>query len=142
MAKRAFRAAAAALCVAAPAWAADLVVVAPGAVVVAEPTPLEWVRHVRPRVGRNTTVPVDGVLVPTIEWRRPVEVRVRTESGEPLTNRELRAVLDLAVICERGEVRDVADLLERNGTFVVEYDCAWLQGFEDRQPGDSFRSIR
>jgi hypothetical protein len=106
-------------------------VVAPGAVVVTEPTPLEWVRHVRPRIGRDTAVPVNGVLVPTIEWRRPVEVRVRTESGEPLTEEERRAVLDLAQVCDRGEVRDVSDLLERNGTYVVEYDCAWLQGFED-----------
>lgn len=99
----------------------------------AEPTPLEWVRHVRPRIGRSVAVPSNGVLVPTIEWRRPVEVRVRTESGEPLTDLERRAVRDLALVCDRGEVRDVADLLERNGTYVVEYDCAWLQGFEGRR---------
>jgi hypothetical protein len=131
MVKRAFASVAAALAWAAPVEAADFVVVAPGAVVVTEPTPLEWVRHVRPRIGRDTAVPVNGVLVPTIEWRRPVEVRVRTESGEPLTEEERRAVLDLAQVCDRGEVRDVSDLLERNGTYVVEYDCAWLQGFED-----------
>ena len=132
MAKRAFGAVVAVFCGAVPVGAADLVAVAPATVAVAEPTPLEWVRHVRPRVGRATTVPVNGVLVPTIEWRRPVEVRVRTESGEPLTDLERSAVRDLALVCDRGEVRDVADLLERNGTFVVEYDCAWLQGFEDR----------
>ena len=138
MVKRAF-AAVAVLAWAAPLGAADLVAVAPGTVVavvpgtavVAEPTPLEWVRHVRPRIGRDTAVPVNGVLVPTIEWRRPVEVRVRTESGEPLTEQERRAVLDLAQVCDRGEVVDVTDLLERNGTYVIEYDCAWLQGFED-----------
>ena len=113
-----------------------LVAVSPSTVVTAEPTPLEWVREVRPWIGHDTTVPVNGVLVPTIEWRRPVEVRVRTESGEPLTERERLAVRDLALVCDRGEVRDVSDLLERNGTFVVEYDCAWLQGFEDRSLSD------
>jgi hypothetical protein len=109
--------------------AADLVVVAPGAVVV-EPTPLEVVRHERPRIGRDTAVQVGAALVPTIEWRRPVEVRARTESGELLSELDRRAVRDLALVCDRGEVVGVEELLERNGTFVVEFDCAWLQGFE------------
>lgn len=142
MAKRATLAVMAAVCWGSVGGAADLVAVSPSAedfvaaspsvVALVEPTPLEWVRYVRPWIGRSTAVPVNGVLVPTIEWRRPVEVRVRTESGEPLTERERVAVRDLALVCDRGQVRDVTDLLERNGTFVVEYDCAWLQGFEER----------
>lgn len=122
-----------ALALAGPAAAADLVLVAPGATgVTPGPTPLEWVRHVRPRIGRDVVIPVSGATVRTIEWRRPVEVRVRSESGAELTAAERQAVLALAPVCDRGEARDVRDLLERNGTYVVEYDCAWLQGFEER----------
>ena len=95
-----------------------------------EPTPLEWLRYVRPKVGRDVAVVVDGQSVRTIEWRHPVEVRVRTESGAALTGPEQAAVLDLAQVCHRGEVRGVTGTTEFNDTFVVEYDCAWLQGYE------------
>lgn len=99
---------------------------------VAEPTPLEWLRYVRPRVGQDVSAVVDGRTVRTIEWRHPVEVRVRTESGAPLTGAEQDAVLDLALVCDRGEVRGATGSTEFNDTFVVEYDCAWLQGYESQ----------
>lgn len=133
--RRLFAGATAALAWAAPGGAADLVAVAPPAAVAvatAEPTPLEWVRYVHPRIGQATAVTLAGGAVPTIEWRRPVEVRVRTESGEPLSGPEQQAVRDLALVCDRGEVRDARTYTEFNGTFVVTYDCAWLQGFEGR----------
>ena len=95
-----------------------------------EPTPLEWLRYVRPKVGRDVAVVVDGQSVRTIEWRHPVEVRVRTESGAALTRPEQDAVLDLAQVCHRGVPRDVNATTEFNDTFVVEYDCTWLQGYE------------
>ena len=97
-----------------------------------EPTPLEWLRYVRPKVGRDVAVVVDGQSVRTIEWRHPVEVRVRTESGAALTRPEQDAVLDLAQVCHRGEPRDVNATTEFNDTFVVEYDCTWLQGYESQ----------
>jgi predicted sugar kinase len=96
------------------------------------PAPLEVVRHELPQVGRDTAVQLGGTVVPTIEWRRRVEVRARTESGEPLTEIDRQYVRDLALVCRRGEVAGVEELLERNGTFVVEFDCAWLQGLEGR----------
>lgn len=132
MIRRMFAGAAVALACAAPGGAADLVAVAPGAVAAGEPMPLEWVRHVRPRIGRATAVPAGGVAVRTIEWRRPVEVRVRTVSGAVLGAAGERAVRDRALVCDRGEVRDPATRTETNGTFVVTYDCAWLQGLEGR----------
>jgi hypothetical protein len=95
-----------------------------------QPALLEVVRHDRPRIGRDRVVQVGAAAVPTIEWRRPVEVRARTESGEPLSEADRRFVRDLALVCPRGEVLGVEELLERNGTFVVEFDCAWLQGLE------------
>ena len=95
-----------------------------------EPTPLEWLRYVRPKVGWDVAVVVDGQSVRTIEWRHPVEVRVRTESGAALTRPEQDAVLDLAQVCHRGVPRDVNATTEFNDTFVVEYDCTWLQGYE------------
>ena len=95
-----------------------------------EPTSLEWLRYVRPKVGRDVAVVVDGQSVRTIEWRHPVEVRVRTESGAALTRPEQDAVLDLAQVCHRGVPRDVNATTEFNDTFVVEYDCTWLQGYE------------
>jgi hypothetical protein len=98
----------------------------------AEPTPLEWLRYVRPKVGRDVVVPAtNGTSVRTIEWRHPVEVRVRTESGAALTGPEQAAIRQLALICDRGGVADVSTRTERNGTFVVEYGCVWLQGYED-----------
>jgi hypothetical protein len=98
-----------------------------------EPTPLEWLRYVRSKVGRNVVVPAtDGTVVRTIEWRHPVEVRVRTESGAALTPAEQVAVRDLALVCNRGEARDVSTRTELNGTFVVEYGCVRLQGVSDQ----------
>jgi hypothetical protein len=108
----------------------QMVVTPATTVSVAEPTPLEWLRYVRPKVGRDVAVVVDGQSVRTIEWRHPVEVRVRTESGVALTRPEQDAVLDLAQVCHRGEPRSVRATTEFNDTFVVEYDCTWLQGYE------------
>lgn len=97
-----------------------------------EPTPLEWLRYVRPEEGREVTVPVDGTWVRTIEWKRPVEVRVRTESGEPLSVAEKAAIRELALVCDRGEATAPDDRVVPNGTYVIEYDCTWLQGQEDQ----------
>jgi hypothetical protein len=110
--------------------AADL-----GAVSVVGTTPdgaadLELVIYEQPRIGRNAVVPVGGASVATIEWRRPVELRARTESGMPLTAGHRAEVLEIAQACERGSPRDVAERTERSGTYVVELDCVWLQGFE------------
>lgn len=119
------------------AGAADLLVVAPGAVpgavpgVVVLPTPLEWLRYVRPQVGRDVVVPTTaGATVATIEWWQPVEVRVRTESGLALSEPEKAAILAEALTCRRGEPADARTYVERNGTYVIEYRCAWLQGSE------------
>ncbi len=127
----------AALAWAAPVAAADLVGVAPVAVVVAGPgtvavraTPLEGVREIYPRIGRNVVANVNGAAVPTIEWRNPVELRVRTFSGVPLTEGERAGVRALADECLRGAPRLVSERTEANDTFVVRYDCVWLQGFE------------
>lgn len=103
-----------------------------GTIVIVEPTALEWLRYVHPRVGRNVVVAGAGVRVPAIEWRHPVEVRVRTESGAALTEPERAAIRDLALVCRRGDVRNATEHTEMNGTFVIEYDCAWLQGFDGR----------
>ena len=117
-----------------PVGAADLGSdgVATQASVVATPTPLEWLRYMHPREGRNVTIAGNGTSIPSIEWRYPVEVRVRTESGAALPDRERAAIRDLALVCDRGEVRDVTERTEPNGTYVVEYGCAWLQGFDRR----------
>jgi hypothetical protein len=80
-------------------------------------------------MGRNVAVPTTtGGVLRTIEWHRDVEVRVRTETGMPLTAGERAGVLGLLQYCDRGDVRSPTERVERNGTFVVEYDCAWLQG--------------
>ena len=92
------------------------------------PTPLEWLRYVGPQVGRNVTAQVDGVLRPTIEWHRDIQVRVRTESGALLTPAEQDSVQSQALVCGRGEVRGPTRRVEPNGTLVIDYDCAWLQG--------------
>jgi hypothetical protein len=103
------------------------------AVATVEPTPLEWLRYIRPREGRDVVVPVvGGGSVQTIEWWRPVEVRVRTESGAALTERERAAIRAEAIRCRRGEPAVTEERTESNGTFVIEYRCAWLQGFEDQ----------
>lgn len=91
---------------------------------------LEYVRYVQPRIGRSAVVPVGGTSVATIEWRRPVELRARTETGGPLTSADRVAALELAQACERGAPRDIVERTERSGTYVVELDCVWLQGFE------------
>ncbi len=118
-----------------PAGAADLTageslpvaLVGPGAGST-EPTPLEWRRHVMPWRGQRVTVLVNGVPVPDIEWRSRNEVRVRTESGAPLTEVERQAIRSQALVCQRGELRDPIERIELNGTLVLEYDCARLQG--------------
>jgi hypothetical protein len=127
----------AALAWATPLAAADLVGVAPVAVVVAGPgtvavraTPLEGVRETYPRIGRNVLANLNGAAVPTIEWRNPVEVRVRTFSGISLSEGERAGVRALADECLRGAPRLVSERTETNGTFVVRYDCVWLQGYE------------
>jgi hypothetical protein len=98
-----------------------------------EPTSLEWLRYVYPKIGRNVVVPTTtGTSVRTIEWRHPVEVRVRTESGAALTGPEQAAIRDLALVCDRGRVREVSTRTEMNGTFVVNYGCVWLQGYDDQ----------
>lgn len=137
MTQRMVGALAAALAWAAPAGAADIMGIAPVRVVAADPgtvalraTPLEGVREVYPRVGRNVVANLDGAAVPTIEWRIPIELRVRTFSGVPLTEGQKAAVVALAPECLRGEPRDVSTRVEVNLTFVVLYDCVWLQGFE------------
>jgi hypothetical protein len=108
------------------------VVLVPAAAAV-EPTPLEWLRYIRPREGRDVVVPVvGGGSVQTIEWWRPVELRVRTESGAALTERERAAIRAEAVRCRRGTPASAEERTESNGTFVIEYRCAWLQGYEDQ----------
>lgn len=106
--------------------AADLVAVSAEGVT----ADLEYVRYVQPRIGRNAVVPVGGASVATIEWRRPVEFRARTETGAPLTSGDRAAALEMAQACERGSPRDIVERTERTGTYVVELDCVWLQGFE------------
>jgi hypothetical protein len=101
---------------------------APVVGVAPEPLPLEWLRIVGPQVGRDVVVPVNGVPVATIEWRREVAVRVRTESGAPLSLAEQASVRATAMTCRHGEVRSPMERTEPNGTYVVEYACAWLQG--------------
>jgi hypothetical protein len=96
------------------------------------PTPLEWLRYVRPQEGREVVVDVGGVPVRTIEWWDPVEVRVRTESGAALTDQERAAIRAQAVTCRRGEPTGQVERTELSGTFVIEYRCARLQGFEDQ----------
>jgi hypothetical protein len=96
----------------------------------AEATQLEWLRYARQREGRRVVVPLGAGQVATIEWWQPVEVRVRTESGRGLTGPEQAAVSAEAMTCRRGEPRDASARTERNGTFVVEFRCAWLQGLE------------
>ena len=93
----------------------------------AEPTRLDWLRHVGPWTGRRVVASVGGKIYPTIEWRSRNEVRVRTESGASLAESERQAVVALALVCNRGEVRDPTTRVELTGTFVVEYDCARLQ---------------
>jgi hypothetical protein len=100
----------------------------PASAVAPEPAPLEWLRYVGPQVGRNVTVQVGGAIVPGIEWHRDIEVRVRTESGALLTPAEQDSVQAQALVCGRGEVRGATRRLEPNGTLVIDYDCAWLQG--------------
>ncbi|EYD77803.1 hypothetical protein Rumeso_00530 [Rubellimicrobium mesophilum DSM 19309] len=96
--------------------------------VVAAPTPLEWLRQVGPQVGQNVRVPANGGYVPGIEWHRDVQVRVRTRSGALLTPAEQASIRAQALICGRGEVRAPMARVEPNGTLVIDYDCAWLQG--------------
>ncbi len=129
---------AAALAWATPVVAADLVGVAPVAVVVTDPsalpvraTPLEGVRETYSRIGRNVVANVNGAAVPTIEWRNPLELRVRTFSGISLSEGERAGVRALADECLRGAPQYVSERTESNGTFVVRYDCVWLQGFEE-----------
>ena len=93
-----------------------------------EPAALEWVSYEGPWTGRRVVATVNGASVRTIEWRLRNEVRVRTGSGAALTNTQRRAVTDLALNCRQGKARDPVAMLELNGTFVVEYDCARLQG--------------
>ncbi len=110
----------------------DPVVLAPVILVPAPvevgPTPLEWLRYVRPQEGRDVVVSIGGVPVRTIEWWEPVEVRVRTESGAALTERERAAIRAQAVTCRRGEPAGQVERTERNGTFVIEYRCTRYQG--------------
>jgi hypothetical protein len=125
--------AAAVLGIAPGAWAGGfapvgMVATVPAPIVAPEPTPLEWLRHVGPQVGRDVVVPVAGGQIRTIEWHRDVTVRVRTESGAPLTHAEQAAVRDLALVCRRGEARGGVERVEPNGTYVIDYDCAWIQG--------------
>jgi hypothetical protein len=91
------------------------------------PTALERLRYVGPQMGRNVTVPVNGIPVATIEWHRDIQVRVRTESGALLTPAEQDAVQAQALVCGRGEVQGPTRRVEPNGTLVIDYDCAWLQ---------------
>ena len=95
---------------------------APGA------TGLERLRTQSPLVGRNILAVVNGMQVVTIEWRHEVTERVRTATGEPLTEAELASVRAQALVCRRGEVRAGPEYTEPNGTYVLNYACAWLQG--------------
>ena len=113
-----------------PAAAADLMAVSVVGAGLAPRADLELVLYEQPRIGRDAVVPVGGASVATIEWRRPVELRARTETGEPLTPGDRAAVLAMAQACDRGSPRNVAERTELSGTYVVELDCVWLQGFE------------
>ena len=110
------------------AQAQSLGAVAPASTVVAL-TPLEWFREFRPKIGREVTVLVDGVARRTIEWRYPVEVRVRTKSGAALTGAEQAAIRDRAVVCRQGVPTNASTTTELGGTFVVEFDCVRLQSY-------------
>lgn len=95
---------------------------APGA------TGLEVLRYQSPQIGRNIQTVLNGVPVATIEWRHEVTVRVRTVTGVALTEAELASVQDRQVTCRRGEVRAGPAYVEPNGTYVLKYACAWVQG--------------
>ena len=94
----------------------------------ADPAALEWVRYDGPQVGRNVTVEAGGALVPGIEWHRDIQIRVRTKSGALLTPDQQAGLLANWQTCRRGEARGAMGRVEPNGTYVIDYDCAWLQG--------------
>jgi hypothetical protein len=94
--------------------------------------PLELRRFQRPPEGREVVVTVGGVPIRTIEWAEPVELRVRTESGATLTEVVRAAVRAQVVTCRRGEPTATVERTEVNGTFIIEYRCTRLQGFEDQ----------
>jgi hypothetical protein len=97
----------------------------------AQATPVELAREVRSQEGQRVVVPVTGGgSLATIEWRRANEVRARAVSGEPLGPSDLAALRASEVRCGRGDPRDVSERIERNGTWVLTFDCAWLQGLE------------
>ncbi|HVG48550.1 MAG TPA: hypothetical protein VM899_10505 [Rubellimicrobium sp.] len=89
---------------------------------------LELLRYQSPQIGRNILAVVNGVQVATIEWRHEVTVRVRTTTGVPLTQAELASVRSQAAVCRRGEVQAGPEYTEPNGTLVLKYACAWVQG--------------
>ncbi|TNC73737.1 hypothetical protein [Rubellimicrobium roseum] len=106
--------------------AADLVV-AGAAGTVAWPGELEVVRNVGSRDGHRVVVPEPGGARAAIEWRSPVEVRVRTLSGERLSPALQAAARVEATTCDRGVPVDAREAFELNGTYVLRFDCAWLQ---------------
>ena len=74
---------------------------------------------------------------PAIEWSRRVELRARNFTGEEFSEIERAAIRSQGVACGRGEPRNVISGVEAfggtsdtetlGGTFVVRYECAWLQ---------------
>lgn len=70
---------------------------------------------------------VEVAGAPAIEWSRAVEVRARTLTGASLTEAERAAIRSQGVDCARGTPRAVSDGVEDGGTFVVRFECAWLQ---------------
>ncbi|WP_210527822.1 hypothetical protein [Rubellimicrobium arenae] len=88
---------------------------------------LEQVRHIGPMMGTRVLAIVAGRSVETIEWHSEVEVRARTATGLPLADADRRGVLSQAYSCRHGVPRGLVERIESNGTYVAQFDCAWIQ---------------
>jgi hypothetical protein len=92
-------------------------------------TPVTMERRDGPVTGEEHRVDPPGAERTTphgtvIEWRRPVEVRVRAVSGLPLTREEQDEVRALAVACDDGGASEnLFVYVEPDNTVVLSFDC-------------------